>query len=273
MRGLLINGNPVELLPALDRGLQFGDGLFETLAVVEGRPCLWDAHLRRLKIGCERLGIPMPDPQLLRREADHLIQGQARAVLKLIVTRGCGGRGYRPPEHPQPNRVMLLAEWPDYPDLWQSRGVQVRLCHTRLGLNPDLACIKHLNRLEQVMARAEWDDPDVAEGLLCDIEDRVIEGTSSNLFLQQDGRLLTPRLDQCGVAGIMRGLIMQLADAMGQPVVEAHVRPEDLESAEALYLSNSLIGVWSVRQLADRNYATDPLHPVMAAALEAAYGA
>ena len=272
MRGLLINGKPSELLPALDRGLQFGDGLFETLAVKDGRPCLWDAHLARLRLGCERLGIPMPDPESLRAEAESLVAGHARAVLKLMLTRGCGGRGYRPPDDPQPNRVMLLAEWPDYPAEWQSTGVKIRLCRTRLGLNPDLAGIKHLNRLEQVLARSEWDDPAIAEGLLCDLDGRVIEGTASNLFLQRDGRLLTPRLDRCGVAGVMRARVMQLAESMGQPVLEQDLGLVDLERAEALYLSNSLIGIWQVRQFAERDYAGAKPHPVMAVVLETAFG-
>lgn len=259
------------MLSALDRGLQFGDGLFETLAVADGRPRLWDAHLARLKRGCERLAIPMPEAAVLRREAEHLIGQVGHGVLKIIVTRGCGGRGYRPPQDAQPNRIMMLTDWPEYPNVWQQEGVKVRICQTRLGTNPSLAGIKHLNRLEQVLARAEWNDPAIAEGLLLDCDDRVIEGTACNLFLQRDGRLSTPRLDRCGVAGVIRSHVLQHALAVGQAVEEADIRQQDLENAEALYLTNSLIGVWRVRELSGLTYNTSELHPVMRAALEDAY--
>lgn len=273
MRKLLINGRPDDMLSALDRGLQFGDGLFETLAVIDGRPSLWNAHLMRLQVGCERLAIPMPPPDLLRHEAQELSTGRARAVLKIILTRGCGGRGYRVPETPEPNRVMLLSDWPAYPDEWQNNGVAVTHCQTRLGLNPQLAGIKHLNRLEQVLARSEWQDLSIAEGLLQDVHGRVIEGTASNLFVQYEGRLSTPRLDMSGVAGVMRGLVMKLAEVQGQPVIEQDIHADDLATAEALYLTNSLIGVWPVSDLAGQAYASaEKPHPVMAAAMEAAYG-
>lgn len=253
MQGLtLIDGRPGDALPVADRGLQYGDGLFETIAVFAGRPCLWTAHLARLAEGCARLGIPMPDGELLAREAGRLCQDVERGVLKLLITRGTGGRGYRPPEAARPRRIVSLHPWPAYPPSARNRGVRVRWCDTPLGCNPALAGIKHCNRLEQVMARAEWRDPAIAEGLMCDAGGRVIAGTMSNLFAWRAGRLLTPALDACGVAGVARAQLMAAAAELG---IECRVVPlsrDQVSGADALLLSNSLFGVWPVAELDGR---------------------
>jgi 4-amino-4-deoxychorismate lyase len=246
----LIDGVDAATIPAADRGLQYGDGLFETIAVVDGIPRLWDRHLERLRAGCERLAIPMPPAAQLAEEAARLALGVDRAVLKLILTRGEGGRGYRPPDHPRPRRILRLFPWPDYPDAWRSAGVRVRYCDTRLGRQPRLAGVKHLNRLEQVLARAEWSDPDVAEGLMLDLDGQVVEGTQTNLFALLDGRLVTPPLDRCGVAGVVRQLVIESAPALGLEVVESALVPERVAAADGLFLTSSLAGIWPIRELA-----------------------
>jgi 4-amino-4-deoxychorismate lyase len=269
----LIDGKPGDTLPVTDRGLLYGDGLFETLAVIDGRPCLWHRHLARLRDGCERLGIAVPDAATLRREAWSLTAQSPRAVLKIIITRGSGGRGYRPPEAAQPRRVLMLSDWPDWPAAWAEQGVRVRLCDARVADSPMVAGLKHLGRLEQVLARAEWRDPAIAEGLMLDGRGHLIEATQSNLFLERAGQLITPELSRAGVAGVLRGLILDLAAAAGSPVLERRVVPEDLPQADALYLSNSLIGVWRVAALADHSYPLQhAAHPVMRLAVEQAYG-
>jgi 4-amino-4-deoxychorismate lyase len=245
-------------VPVADRGLHYGDGLFETIAVVAGQPCLWDRHLSRLRLGCERLAIPVTDPAQLRREADTLCRGVERGVLKLLLTRGEGGRGYRPPLEPVPRRILSLHPWPDHPSTSWQQGVRIRWCDTPLGLNPRLAGIKHCNRLEQVMARAEWSDPGIAEGLMCDADGQVVEGTQSNLFLWRGGELLTPSLARCGVAGIGRGLLMELAGESAIRVREGAVSRDQVMAADGLLLSNALIGVWPVAALGEHNF--DPAH-------------
>ena len=270
MAEILINGVEADCLDALDRGLQYGDGLFETLRIRAGRPCLWPAHLARLTQGCARLGIPMPAEGLLRREADQLCAGGGDGVLKIVLTRGSGGRGYRPPQVPEPTRLLAVFPAPDHPPENRTQGVTVRICDTRLGLNPALAGLKHLNRLEQVLARAEWDDPDIAEGLMQDIEGNIIEGTMSNLFVVQAGHLRTPELSRCGVAGVMRARVMAEAGALGIPVEEGRLGLDDLTGADELFLTNSVIGLWPVRRLQGRDYAAPgPVTARLAAAVEA----
>lgn len=267
----LIDGVPVDRIPVADRGLQYGDGLFETIAVVDGKPCLWDRHLARLREGCALLSIPPPPEDQLAAEALGLTRGVDRAVLKLILTRE-GGRGYRPPDPPLPRRILRRTPWPAYPDAWRSTGVRVRYCRTRLGHQPLLAGLKHLNRLEQVLARGEWNDPDIAEGLMLDLDGRVVEGTQTNLFVLQDGQLLTPALDRCGVAGVVRGLVLEAAWVLGFRVVEAALTPERLAAADALFLTSSLAGVWPVRELAGLPVDSDQVPAELrAGVLEAAF--
>lgn len=245
----LIDGVPEQRVPVTDRGLSFGDGLFETLLVRDGRACQWRRHWDRLDRGCRRLGLPPPPEATLADEAESLLRGVDTGVLKILVTRGVGGRGYAPPTGGQPRRILLLFPAPDYPPEWQGRGVAVRSCSTPATHNPALAGLKHLNRLDSVLARAEWSDPEIAEGLMAGPEGEIIGGTMSNLFLWDGSRLLTPRIDHCGIAGTVRTLAMELAADRWIPCLEARLSREDLLSARGLFLTNSLLGVWPVRQL------------------------
>ena len=256
MSRILVNGHPGGSVPAMDRAIQYGDGLFETIAVREGRPELWSAHMERLGTGCERLGISVPEPGTLLREALQLARGRECGVLKIILSRGGGGRGYCPPDSPSPTRIVSLHPLPEWPREFWSEGVVTRICATRLGLNGQLAGIKHLNRLEQVLARAEWQDPAIAEGLMLDFDGRLVEGTMSNLFLVRDGVLQTPDLSRCGVAGIMRGVVLEEARRRGIPCETGPLRREDLAFAQELFLTNSLIGIWPVRRVERRDYTT-----------------
>src|SRR5699024_7671205 len=165
----------------------YGDGLFETIAVRRENALLYNLHLKRLENSCRRLAIPAPDREVLGKEVLKLCQGVSRGVLKIMVTRSNGGRGYRPSPQSQATRILLLYTWPNYPILFSEYGITLRICLTPLGHNPFLAGMKHLNRLEQVLARSEWDDPMIPEGLMLDSQKQVIAGTMSNLFIVSGG--------------------------------------------------------------------------------------
>jgi len=249
---VLIDGHPANRVAATDRGLQYGDGLFETAAVVDGRPTLWERHLQRLAEGCRRLNIPPPDTHRLTRESETLSAPLERGVLKVIVTRGSGGRGYRPPEAVRPTRMVSAHPYPEYSSVWWRNGVAVRVCRTRLGDQPSLAGVKHLNRLEQVLARSEWTDPEIAEGLMLSQNGTVVEGTVSNLFIVKEGRLSTPALERAGVAGIMRAQVMELAQEQGLAVDTRDIPLEAVFRADGAFLTNAVVGIWPIRLLRDR---------------------
>lgn len=253
----LVNGREDDRIDPMDRGLHYGDGLFETIAVRDGRARFLDWHLERLARGAARLGIPLPDPRVLRTEIGAACAG-SQSIVKLIVTRGAGERGYRPPRQPQPTRIVIGLPWPAFPPEAWAHGVRIGWCRIRLGRNAALAGIKHLNRLEQVLARAEWDDAEMAEALMMDDRDHVICGTQSNLFALIGGRWTTPALVECGVAGVMRRALLAWAAERGDPVIERALPAADLAGATAMLLTNAIIGAWPVREVAGRSMAPDP---------------
>ncbi len=278
----LVNGHrrdPAKgAISVLDRGFQYGDGVFETLAVVDGRIREQVAHLERLTQGARLLGIPEPDRGILSDELEAAagdLRPDQRGVIKVFLSRGPGGRGLAPPEAPEPTRVVLRLPWPAHPASWRELGVRVVLCRTLQVSGAALdGSIKHMNQLNHIVARMEWTDPGIAEGLLQDGRGRVIEGTVTNLFRVAAGTLETPRLDGSGLPGVTRRRVLGLAAEAGLAVGEGEIRPEDLHEADEVFLTNSLIGIWPVRELDGRPLAGAP-GPVtrrLQAALEQVYG-
>ncbi|MBP6596197.1 MAG: aminodeoxychorismate lyase [Arenimonas sp.] len=241
----------VDALDPADRGLAYGDGVFETVLVHAQRAVWWPQHRARLAQGAARLGIPGPEPAWLDQAvADLLTRAPHRAVLKLVYTRGPAGRGYASPALPEPSLVLALHPAPAP----QVAPLALRWCETRLAIQPALAGIKHLNRLEQVLARAEWRDDSAQEGLMLDGEGKVACAISANVFARFGGRWLTPSLARCGVAGIARAWV--LAQDAGAGLAE--MTREQLQSADALFLCNAVRGILPVASLGGRHWPADP---------------
>ncbi|WXL27406.1 aminodeoxychorismate lyase [Ectopseudomonas mendocina] len=253
-----VDGQPVGLLSVKDRGLAYGDGLFETIAVKSGRPILFERHMQRLVEGCKRLAIPLDEPDVRRQllEFSHLV---GDGVTKLILTRGDGLRGYASPNPSQPRLILQAAPSPAYPAVHAEQGVRLFPCATRLAEQPLLAGLKHLNRLEQVLARDEWQDAEHAEGLMRDVSGRVIEGVYSNLLLVSGGVLVTADLSRCGVAGVMRAELLAQAHDQGITCEVRDVSYDELLAADEVMLCNSLYGVWPVRGLLTHDWPVGPL--------------
>ncbi len=248
----LVDGELSKQLAVSDRGLQYGDGLFTTLAVRAGEPLLWPRHRARLDWACARLMISAPDWLQLAAEVRQLAAHQERAVIKIILTRGQGQRGYRPAAGVGCRRIISRYPWPQWPAANWYQGIRVRACDVRLAAQPRLAGIKHLNRLEQVLARAEWRDPAIAEGLLFDAQGRPVSGTMTNLWLLKDGLLLTPLIVDCGILGVLRGRILELAHSQGIACQSAVLTTDDLLAAEEVFFSNALIGIWPAAEVCGR---------------------
>lgn len=266
MKSCWIDGQPATGLPVDDRGLAYGDGLFETIKVVRGKPQLLERHLQRLDEGCRRLAIPLNLP-LVRAELLAFCGELDTGVAKLTVTRGAGRRGYAPPQPCSPRRLLLASSLPAYPVQNGQTGVCLFPCATRLAEQPLLAGLKHLNRLEQVLARAEWQDSACAEGLMRDSSGRVIEGVFSNLFIVRDGVLLTAALQRCGVAGVMRAELIERAQQLGVAVVVRDLTYEELLAADEVLLCNSLYGIWPVVALAGHTWPVGVLTRKLQAAI------
>ncbi|UHQ18408.1 aminodeoxychorismate lyase [Lysobacter sp. KIS68-7] len=240
----------IDALPGDARGFAYGDGVFETMRVHRGVTPWWAAHRARLAMGTQRLGIPMPDANVLEREMRSLCDDGGDGVLKLIVSRGGGGRGYAPMRDAAP--LWRLSRHP-LPASPRAEGLALRWCDTRLSVQPALAGLKHCNRLEQILARAEWDDPAIDDGLQCSTEGEVVSATSANLFLLHGNTWTTPRIDRCGVAGVCRAWLLSQITA-----TETRVAPADVESADAVLLCNAVRGILPVGRLGARTWAPHP---------------
>lgn len=250
MPSVHVDGRPVAAVSARDRGLQFGDGLFETMAVVDGRIRLMSRHMKRLRTGLHRLQITFTLWDELYLELATLAAQCGHGVLKLIVTRGNSDRGYAAAAHARPRRIVYLGPWPVLAD-----RVRLHVCETRLGSGGALAGIKHLNRLEQVLGRLEVDAVSGCDdGLMLDAEDRVIETTRANLFIVSGNRVVTPSLQRAGVAGVMRALLLELLDDAGQPATVSTMSLQQVMAADEVFTTNSLAVVTPVASLHQRDW-------------------
>lgn len=245
-----VNGQVADNLPVTDRGLAYGDGLFETLRASHGSLPLLSLHLERLQRGCSALRIPFQGERI-EAELNMAASVVGDGVVKLVLTRGSGQRGYAIPVDAVPTRILAISPLPVYP-ADRRDGIRLYSCATRLSDQPLLAGIKHLNRLDQVLARSEWQDPAFAEGLVCDQQGQVIECTMSNLFARVDGQWVTPDLGRCGVQGVMREYLLARLVEREEPAAVSRLGLGALHEADQVFCCNSLIGVWPVVRLGDR---------------------
>ncbi|WP_339529233.1 aminodeoxychorismate lyase [Pseudomonas mucidolens] len=253
-----VDGQPADAVSLKDRGLAYGDGLFETIAVKAGQPLLLERHLQRLEAGCRRLAM-VADHALIRSELLAFAATLGDGILKLILTRGDSLRGYGINAGAPVRRILQGSPPASYPEAHGSSGIRLFPCTTRLSEQPLLAGLKHLNRLEQVIARAEWHDADHAEGLMLDMSGRVIEGVFSNLFLVDDGHLLTADLSRCGVAGVMRAELLARAEASGIATRVVDISLEQLRQADEVFVCNSVYGIWPVLGCGPMSWSAGPL--------------
>ncbi len=241
---VIINGVEADQISSFDRGLSYGDGVFETIAVKQGEIQYWDDHLQRLQQGCKALNLQGLDISLLKKEVDQLIDSELACIIKIIITRGLGERGYKPTKKPL-TRIVQKFSWPEFPKSFQETGVEVTQCEFRLSSQSKLSKIKHLNRLEQVLARSEWED-EYQEGLVCDNDDNVIEATSANVFFQVENKLITPDVSQCGVEGVMRKKIIEHCQSNNIDIEIREFKLAEISSIQSMLICNSTIGIWPV---------------------------
>lgn len=251
---MLVNGTPAEQVQASDRGLMYGDGVFRTLVIRAGKPCAWQRHYGKLREDCQALGIACPPEMALTGDISALALAEPDCVAKIVVTRGAGARGYAPSADAKPTRIVMSTPLPAYPASYFGEGIRLHVCSLRLAHQPRLAGIKHLNRLENVLARQEWDDAAIAEGVLLDASENVIEGTMSNVFMRKGKVLHTPDLSRCGVSGVARDRIMALAPTLGMGIQVGDYGLDFLLDADEVVMCNSVIGAWQVKSCRDARW-------------------
>lgn len=255
MQHISINGIFCQHLSIMDRGLHYGDGLFETISCVNGKLQFWEEHVDRMRAGAKQLAINDLAIDNFSHDVQNLLDRHnvSSCVVKLILTRGAGERGYRSSSPQKVTRIVLLSDLPQYPDAYTSKGIKTFFCQTPISKNSKLAGIKHLNRLDNVLARNEWQD-EYQEGFMLDDSGYVIEGTMSNLFAINDNELYTPLLSTSGVSGIIRDQILSIAKELDIGMHVMNIERKELENMDGIFVCNSVIGIWPVASLSEKSY-------------------
>jgi 4-amino-4-deoxychorismate lyase len=248
--GTWVDGVEGNAVPADDRGLQYGDGVFETILVRHGVPRFLALHRERMRRGLTQLGIQFLAANELEAEITRVTaQAPPLAILKIIVTRGTARRGYAPQAQAVARRIVSL--WPTTPPPADviANGAVLNIARLRLPQPSPFAGLKHLNRLENVMAAADAPVGAGFEVLMLDTSERLVSVTAGNVFLVKDGALLTPRVDRVGVNGIMRQVVLREAASLGIPAREQDLAMDDVASADAMFITNARIGVVPVQRV------------------------
>ena len=257
-----LDGNSTAVLPIPDRGLDFGDGVFETLLVKQGKLLFSELHLERLERGLQALVLPdcLDAARQHLETAASFIRKQAWSwtALRLTVIRGAGQRGYTPSDLSP--RILVVATRLDRDCGKMSAAATLSLADIRLSAQPVLAGIKHLNRLEQVLAAAQTQKEGADEGVVLDQSDFLTSVVAGNLFLVRQGDVLTPELNHCGVIGTRRRLILEKwCPALGLKVREAKLTLGDLSDSEEVFYSNSLQTVRPVARIGNQAWGSFPV--------------
>lgn len=270
---------PEDRLPITDRGLAYGDGVFETIRLTEKGPVLLDQHLSRLRAGLSVLGIQVGWDLLYQQIQSYPafnalpnISIRAKGIVKIIITRGVGGRGYGAQNVNGPSCIISFYGMPQYPDDYYSKGVSIFSCKTRLASDAQLAGIKHLNRLPQVLARQEWGSGAYQEGLMRDYQGNVIEGVFSNIFLVKGNRVTTPDLTECGVRGVMRDWLLQQLREQEITVEETPVTLDDFTLADECFFCNSVFGIWPVTRFQEHVWAVGQVTRQLQQSVQSCWG-
>ncbi|MDX1795267.1 MAG: aminodeoxychorismate lyase [Hydrogenovibrio sp.] len=255
----------------LDRGLLYGDGFFTTMLVVQGQLANWSGHVSRLEQSARRLGFEGFDLAACRQDLAQVMQTWGSwpdfAVIKLIVTRGTGGKGYQPAVHQDHRRYIQVLPYPkgekmqSLPECaspaWQIFMPSVTESSVTWGKQPLLAGLKHLNRLENVLARQALMDTPWEEALMMDMDGHYISATQANLCIVEGKQLLTPDLNDCGVQGTALSSLADICRSRGLTLKTTRFNRQRLQQAEEVFLCNALRGVMPVSQFDQRTFRTE----------------
>ncbi len=250
-----VNGQLTDSISLSDRSFQYGDGCFTTMLTVNGVISHWDKHIQRMEACLDALQISLPDWNMVEKWLEKAAYSQGKAGLKLHISRGEGGRGYSPTQVTSPNVTISAFHFPAHYEKWCREGVNLGICHKRLGINPMLAGHKHNNRLEQILMKADIEQQGYSDGIALDCEGHVVETTMANVFWCCDGKLYTPTLTKAGVAGVMRRVVLEQASEKGLLVCEGEFTLSDLLTADEVFITNSILGVAPVTAIAEQRYA------------------
>ena len=244
----LVNGEPAHHLPVDDRAIAYGDGCFTTIAKVAGHIQLVDEHIQRLKRACLVLDLPFSDWSSLRRQIVQIGESSTDIVIKVIISRGSGGRGYSTQGATQPVTILSLHAMPTHYSAWKVGGIRLNLSSIKLAKQPVWQGTKQLNRLEQVLIK-QRSRPSADDELVCDVDDMIIETSAANIFWRVEKQWFTADIDYSGVCGVMRNRIVDILSQNNMPVQVLRAHYSILNYATDIFICNSLMGLVPVREI------------------------
>lgn len=243
MKFCLVNGIQQTQIEIENRGLAYGDGLFTTAKIIDGRVQYLSSHVQRLLSGCKKLALFAPNKAALAEQLSQVAKQYNLAVLKVIITASSGGRGYARAIEPKNDIIIMVHDYPEHYDELAIEGITLGDSKQKIGINPMLCGLKHLNRLEQVLLRQELINMQEDDLVVTSINDEVIEATSANLFFWLNDTLCTPDITNSGVNGIMRQTILKhYPDTLIKKVSLA-----ELANASAMFICNCVMGIMPVK--------------------------
>ena len=263
----LINGEFSKHISVIDRGLSYGDGLFETMSwsYLDDEKVLgvefWDRHIERIKLGCSITKIKLPQTEILTNYKEKILneclrKGIKNGVLKIVITRGIGGRGYKFEKEIVPTVIFLSFPSKEINKKTLNTGVKLRFCEFPIFENSMLAGLKHLNRIDSVMARSEWEEDEFFDGVMLDNSESIIDGTMTNLFFSKNNVLYTPIIKKSGINGIMRQVVIDNAKLFFKEVYEIEIKRKTISTFDEMFVTNSVIKILPVTHLSNKKFRT-----------------
>lgn len=254
-----VNGVLQGSIDPSDRGLAYGDGLFATMRTSHDGILFFNTHQSRLTDGAARLGFEWRMGSALYQQLEDLARQYPHHCIKLLVSRGVGGRGYTPPQAVNVTEVVSVHPIPSHYAHWQKNGINLKTSPVRLSIQPLLAGIKHLNRLEQVLIKAQLLPSNVDDWLVLDTEAKVIESSMANIFFIKDNEVITPSLAQCGVSGVMREQVINALLEQQSNIQCLPFGAERLGEFDSAFITNSVLGVVDVLAIDSLKFTRSPI--------------
>ena len=259
-----VNGCEQQLLAITDRATQYGDGCFTTMLVEHQQVQLWSLHLTRLKVSLARLAITAPNWQQVYTDVIALaLKYPHKGGIKILISRGSGGRGYNPTGCNDTQVIITHFEWPLHYQQWQQQGIVLGVCQQRMGNSPMLAGMKHLNRLEQVLLKQEIEQAGWVDAIALDGDDRVIETTVANLFWRKGNTVYTPALQRAGVAGVMRQHVLDMLYKLNCDYQVGDFDLAAVFAADEVFITNALMALVPINQIQTTQYSEHTMFEIL----------
>ena len=258
----LINGKFKDSISVLDRGLAYGDGFFETMQWLgKNNESLqgvefWNRHVKRIIKSAKILKIKIPNKNIFAEYKNKILTAAQKkdiyeGILKIIITRGVGGRGYSYENNMKPTIIFIV-----FPNAIpkQIESVNVKICKSTISDNVDISGLKHLNRLDSVQARSEWNNKNIFEGIFIDNNENILEGTMTNIFFVKNKSLVTPSIISSGINGIMREVVLVYGKKFFNEIIIREIRKHEIENFDEMFLTNSIIKVLPVKKCGKKKF-------------------